>query len=208
VNAAGKPAVGAVDGGVITKPGADRIPTVTVPDAWPAVPPAGGVVPVVGGVVVPPVAPTLAVTVAAVTVCSVVTARPLASVDTNTSDSVPAVVEKLTGAEVNGFPLISRTTVEMVDLPPSAGTRVGFALTTTRPTAAVPTAIFTAPVEPTDAPPDVATIVAVPDAVPARNFTTTRPPDVCADDGWMVPSVVVNVTRVPSCGALPDASIT
>ena len=76
---AGNPALGGVVGGVITSVGAAATPTVTVPEACPAVPPvAGGVVvgrrrrsPVVGAV-----APTLAVTVAVWEVLNVVCARP------------------------------------------------------------------------------------------------------------------------------------
>ena len=75
---AGNPALGGVVGGVITSVGAAATPTVTVPEACPAVPP------VAGGVVVPPppvpvvgaVAPTLAVTVAVWEVLNVVCARP------------------------------------------------------------------------------------------------------------------------------------
>jgi hypothetical protein len=74
---AGNPALGGVVGGVITRVGAAATPTVTAPDACPAVPP------VAGGVVVPPpvpvvgaVAPTLAVTVAVWAVLNVVCARP------------------------------------------------------------------------------------------------------------------------------------
>jgi len=52
-------------------------------------------------------------------------------------------------------------------------------------------------------------ISAVPDALPARNFTTTMPvPSVVACDGWSVPRVVVKMMTVPGCGAVPDASTT
>ena len=85
--------------------------------------------------------------------------------------------------------LASTTFATMVLLPPVARTIVGLAPTEMLPTAADPIAIFTvresvvAVVPPVPvvapvllpAPPDDATIVAVPDAVPARNLTTTRP---------------------------------
>ena len=67
------------------------------------------------------------------------------------------------------------TTALIVVTPPSAGTSVGFALTFTRPTAAVPTRIFKAPVALTEAPPEIAVIVADPEPVPARNLAIARP---------------------------------
>src|SRR5206468_554402 len=100
-------------------------------------------------------------------------------------------------------------TAVIVVVPPSAGTSVGFALTITRPTAAVPTRIFNALAEATDAPPEIAVIVAVPEPVPARNFTIARPlMSVSACDGSIDPSVVVNETVVPCCGGVPDGSMT
>ena len=59
--------------------------------------------------------------------------------------------------------------------PPVDGTVAGLAFTDTRPTAAVPTAILMAPALPVVAPPDMAVIVAMPLAVPAKNLTCTRP---------------------------------
>jgi adenylate cyclase len=92
------------------------------------------------------------------------------------------------------------------------------------PTAAEPIAIFTVresvvevagvPVPPEGvvllpAPPDDATIVAVPDALPARNLTTARPlRSVSASAGRTEPSVVVKMTRVPLCGGVPACSRT
>ena len=71
-------------------------------------------------------------------------------------------------------------------------------MTMTLPTAAVPTRIFKAPVLPTFAPPDIAVIVAVPDAVPALKVTIAWPlMSVSVSAGWIVPSVVVKVTCVP-----------
>ena len=63
-----------------------------------------------GGVVVGGAwAPTFAVTVACWLVANVVIARPLALVVTRAADNVPAVVEKLTGAESRALPLMSKT---------------------------------------------------------------------------------------------------
>src|SRR5204862_4485902 len=127
--------------------------------------------PVAGGVgVAGAVAPTLAVTVACWLVVRTVIARPLSLVVTSDEARFPAVVENETGAAVSGFPLISRTVAVMVVDPPVFGTEAGFALIATLPTEAVPTAIFSAPFEPVDAPPESALIVAVPFARPARNF--------------------------------------
>lgn len=119
---------------------------------------------------------------------------------------MPAVVEKETAAAGSGLPLMSNTAAEITDDPPSAGINVGFALTATRPTAAVPTAIFTALV-PVLAPPELAVIVALPFDAPALNVVTARPlMSVSALAGSIVPSVVVKVTSVPECGGVPLAS--
>ena len=85
---------------------------------------------------------------------------------------------------------------------------MGFAATTTRPTAAVPTAILTAFAPLTEAPPELAVIVAVPLALPALNVTTARPlTSVSISVGSIVPSDVVKITCVPVCGGVPPASI-
>ena len=173
---AGSPAVGAVVGGLIRSVGAPARVTVTVPEAWPAAGVVGVVVvppPLAGGGVVlePPCAPTLAVTVAVVLVVRTVCAAPALSVVTSVAVNVPALVENDTGASTSAFPLMSSTEALIVDEPPSAGTCEGLALTVTRPTAAVPTRIFRPPAVPTLAPPDIAVIVAVPDAPPALNMT-------------------------------------
>src|SRR5471030_3349322 len=73
--AAGNPALGLVVGGVIDSVGPAATPTVTVPEACPAVVPATGVV-VVPQLAGAPCAPTLAVTVAVVDVLRVVCAWP------------------------------------------------------------------------------------------------------------------------------------
>jgi hypothetical protein len=70
---AGNPALGGAVGVVITSVGCARTPTVTVPDAVPAV----GVVPVPVPVPLPAEAPTLAVTVADVDVVSTLVADPV-----------------------------------------------------------------------------------------------------------------------------------
>jgi len=228
VNVAGRPALGGVVGGVITRPGAVATFTFTVPDADPVLVP-----PVVPPPVVPPpvpvpaCTPTLAVTVAVVDVESVDVATPFTSVTLTLGAIVPASVENATVAEGSALPFRSETSAEMIDVPPVAGMSVGFALTTTRPTAARPIAIFTTfvavvvvvvevlvPVEDPlwvvpPAPPEIAVIVAVPFELPAWNATTARPlTSVSASDGTTVPSDVVKITCVPECGGVPDASIT
>jgi hypothetical protein len=66
-----------------------------------------------------------------------------------------------------------------------------------------------APFAPTLEPPDAAVIVAVPEAFPAANFTTTRPLiSVSASNGCTAPSVVVNVMSVPRLGGVPAGSMT
>ena len=94
------------------------------------------------------------------------------------------MVEKLTGAELNGLPLMSRTTAVIVVVPPRAGTRAGLALTLTLPTAAVPMRILIEFVPLADTPPEIAAIVAVPEPALATYFTLTRPlMSVSASDG-------------------------
>jgi hypothetical protein len=192
----------------MTSVGDPAIFTVTLPDVWPDA--AGGVVvpPVAGGVVVvPPCAPTLAVTVAVVEVLSRVVVMPFASVVAAMTSSEPAVVENVTGAAERTLPLMSNTDAWIVEVPPCAGTTVGLALTETRPTAAVPTAIFTAFVPLALAPPEAAVIVAVPFAVPDLNVATARPlMSVPTLAGSIVPSVVVKITWVPECGGVPLGS--
>ena len=144
-------------------------------------------------------------------VASVVFALPVASVLTSDWRTVPASVVNVTGTPGRRFPLALPTVAVMVDEPPFADTVPGLAVTATLPTAAAPIAILTtfavvvAVVVPlggvvvvAPAPPDIAVIVAVPDAVPALNCTMTRPlMSVSACAGCTVPSVVVKVTSVP-----------
>jgi hypothetical protein len=168
---------------------------------------------VAGGVGVVPVlepacAPTATVTVAAVVVLRTAVATPFASVETATCSSVPAVVENATGAELSGLPLMSITVPVIVDEPPDDGSSVGFAPTRTLPTAAVPTATLAAFAPLALAAPELAVMIAVPFAVPARNLTVTRPPLVRASVGSIDPNVVVKITTVPSWGDVPEASRT
>src|SRR5579859_1279034 len=99
---------------------------------------------------------------------------------------------------------MSTTDAVMIDEPPCAGISVGFAVTATRPTAAVPIAIFNALAEDTAEPPDDAVIDAVPFDVPALNVANARPLiSVSISGGSIVPSVVVKITCVPECGGSP-----
>ena len=77
-----------------------------------------------------------------------VVAVPLWSVVTSAADNAPAVVEKVTGVEGSTFPLMSSTLATICVDPPIAETLAGLALSRTRPTAALPTAIFSAPFAP------------------------------------------------------------
>src|SRR3954468_18615191 len=105
VNAAGKPTLGGLVGGVITSVGAFVTTTVTEPDAVPdelGVVGAGALLaelelppPVLGGAW----APTDAVTVACGLVMSTADAMPLASVGTIEEDKLPAVVLNCTGVD-------------------------------------------------------------------------------------------------------------
>jgi hypothetical protein len=141
-----------------------------------------GVVGVVG--VVDPCAPTLAVTVADVDVCRLICAVPVESVGTcDGLRKFPAVVEKVTGTVVSGLPLTSSTLAAIVETPPGASV-TGLALTFTRPTPAEPTRIVTAPFAPTDEPPEIALMLAVPDRAPAENVALAMPLEsVSASDG-------------------------
>src|SRR5512144_3032057 len=116
-------------------------------------------------------------------------AVPLASVGTIAADSVPAVVENWTGVDVSALPLTSSTVAVIADEPPIAGTVLGFAVTATRPTAALPTAIRSALFVPVVAAPEDAVMSAVPLLLPARNVTIARPlTSVSASAGWIAPS--------------------
>ena len=118
-----------------------------------------------------PCAPTLAVTVACWLVVSVVCATPDPSVVTTVAEMDPVVVEKTTGTSGRELPFTSNTLAVMMVEPPRAETVAGFALTRTAPTAAVPTESFSAPAVPVEAPPEKATIEAVPLLPFAMNFT-------------------------------------
>lgn len=178
----GCPAVGVCAGGVMTIVGAAEMLTVIVAEAWPDADGVVGVVgvPVVGGVVVVLPTPTLAVTVATCAVVKVVDATPVASVVTTAALSVPAVVANVTGMPVIRFPLTSNTVAAIVVDPPSAGTVAGVAFATIFWTAAEPTRIFSAPLVPVDAPPEIAVIVAVPE-VELVNVAVARPLESVVD---------------------------
>lgn len=104
---------------------------------------------------------------------------------------------------------MSNTCAVSVLTPPVGGTIVGLAASRTAPTAALPMAILIALLPLALAPPEIAVIVAMPFAPPALKVAVAMPfVSVCTFDGWIVPSVVVNVICVPLCGGWPDASIT
>jgi len=104
---------------------------------------------------------------------------------------------------------VSVTDAVIVEAPPADDSVAGLALTNTAPTAAEPTAIFTAFVPLADTPPEIAVIVAVPDPPLATYVTTTRPVrSVSASDGSSRPRFVVKVILVPLWGGVPAASIT
>jgi hypothetical protein len=174
--------------------------TVTVTDAF------GAAV-----VVVPEedVTPAVAVTFAVLEVVRLVRATPAVSVVDTDDVTVPASVVNVTGTPPSGLPLESLTVADTVDVPPLDGNDSGDALRTMLLTAAAPTAIFTAPVVPADTPPEIAVMVAVPEAPLAENVAEARPlMSVSTSAGWMVPSVVVKLTSVPEWGGVPDGSIT
>src|SRR4051794_26860393 len=182
VNAAGKPTLGAVVGGVITTDGAFVTTTVTEPDAVPDELGVGGAGALLVELELPPPAvlvgawaPTDAVTVACWLVMSTADAMPLASVGTIEEDKLPAVVLNCTGVDASGLPFTSSTVAVIAEAPPIAGTVLGFAVTATRPTAALPTAIRIPLFVPVVAAPDDAVMMAVPLLLPARNVTMARP---------------------------------
>src|SRR4051795_11087967 len=125
VKAAGKPTLGGVVGGVITRDGAFVTTTVTEPDAVPGelgVVGAGALLvelelpppPVLGGAW----APTDAVTVACWLVTRTADAMPLASVETIAADRVPAVVLNCTGVDASALPFTSSTVAVIAEDPP------------------------------------------------------------------------------------------
>src|SRR5262245_54916249 len=133
--------------------------------------------------------PAVAVTLAVLVVVSVATAVPFPLVLTTGGLTVPLSVVNVTGTPLNA----GVTTAVIVDLAPGA-TVAGLALTPMPGTAAAPTAILSAAPLATTAPPELAEIVATPEAVPARNFATARPlMSVSTSVGSIVPSDVMNV---------------
>jgi hypothetical protein len=152
--------------------------------------------PGVAALPLPDATPAEAVTFETLVVVSVVCALPLGSVVTTAALNEPLSAVNETGTPGSTFPFVSRTFAVIVLDPPDDDTVAGLAEAVTPPTAADPIAIFTVfdalvvalVPEPEllvvpPAPPEVAVIVAVPDVVPARKFTMTRPPLVSAWDG-------------------------
>src|SRR5262249_61333113 len=112
----------------------------------------------------------------------------------------PAVVETVTGSVGGGLPLASSAVAVSVVEPPLYGTVAGFALNCTRAVATVPTEIRATPSGVTDPSLQLAAMTAVPDVLPATNVTVAFPCAVGACAGCTDPSVVTNVTMVPSGG--------
>jgi hypothetical protein len=153
--------------------------------------------------------PAVAVTFAVRFVVSVTCALPLASVFATDALSDPLSVVNVTGTDASALAPLSNTCAVIVDDPPDDDTVVGLALTDTPVAAAAPIAILIALVPVTDAPPDDAVIVAVPEVVPALNVAVARPlMSVSTVAGSIVPSVVVKITCVPLCGGVPADSKT
>ena len=119
--------------------------------------------------------PAAAVTFVVFDEIRIVRATPDESVSTTERLRVPASVVKVTGTPGRALPPESTTLAEIVDDPPLAGSDIGDALMTMPLTAAEPIAILSAPSVPAETPPEIAVIVAVPDAPPAMNFTRAWP---------------------------------
>ena len=155
----------------------DATLTLTVTDPVAAV--VAGVVPLAGTET-----PAVAVTFVVLLVVRVTCAVPVESVDTTDALSDPLSALNVTGMPASKLPLESPTFAVIVDVPPLAGTVPGLALTPMLVAAAAPIAIFTTFAAATETPPEIAVIVAVPEIVPARNLTVTRPlMSVSASDG-------------------------
>src|SRR3954464_13064570 len=158
--------------------------------------------------------PAVAVTVVVRLVANVVCAWPFVSVATVLAPRVPeepavaVSTPNVTRTPGRGLPPASITVAVNATRPPLDPSVEGEALNWTPPTAAAPISTLTALAPDTDVPPEIAPIVAVPDVPPATNRATARPEtSVSASAGSMRPRFVVNVTCVPLCGALPEASM-
>ena len=138
---------------------------------------------------VPPVppdddTPVVAVTLAVLFVVSCVVAVPVASVVAMVVENDPLSVEKVTGTPGGGSRSCRAPARRSSTCRRSTSTVLGLALRPTLAAAAAPIAILTAFVPLADTPPEIAVIVAVPEAVPATYFTVTRPlTSVSASDG-------------------------
>jgi len=119
--------------------------------------------------------------------------------------SRPAVVVKVTGTPATRLPFSSVTRATTCTVPPVDGTTLGLAVSTMVEAAAPPiwTSTFSEIGSPESAP-----TVARPERFPAFSLTRTLPFSVRASRGETVPSVVVNVTSVPFCTAVPLCSMT
>ncbi len=183
--------------------------TVTVEDEGEVVVVVPLPLPLLGGVVVVVVTPAVAVTFAVRFVDSTLVAIPCEFVLDTLSLIDPASVVKVTGIKASALPPASVTFALIVELPPRDDTTAGLALATTAVTAADPTAILIAFAAATEAPPEVAMIVAIPDEFPALKRVVARPfTSVCTSAGSTIPRFVENVMWVPLCGGVPAASST
>ena len=107
---------------------------------------------------------------------------------------------KATGTPATRLPVSSVTNATICTVSPVDGTTLGLAVTTMVEAAAPP--IWTSTLSEM-ASPERAPTVARPDRRPAFSLTRTFPFSVRASRGEIVPSVVVNVTSVPFCTAMP-----
>ena len=119
--------------------------------------------------------PAVAVTLAVLFVVICVVAVPVPSVFAIDALRLPLSVVKVTGTPGSRLPLESKTFAVSVDVPPLAETVPGDALTPMFAAAAAPIAILIALVPLAETPPEMAVIVAVPEPVPAVNFTVALP---------------------------------
>src|SRR5262249_8531277 len=117
-------------------------------------------------------APDSAVIVASAVLVSVVRAKPAWSVFVVVGDNVPAVVLNAAGMPGRAVPGSSSTRATTSTLPPVEGRVCGFAVRMIRLAAAEPTSRVRAADE---APPEWATMLAVPLASPEMNLTRTSP---------------------------------
>ena len=99
-----------------------------------------------------------------------------------------------------GLPVTSSTRAVIVTVPPLAGTLDGEAITEMRSAAAAPILTWSV----SEALPEKAVIVAVPERPSANKVTVARPLTVRASTGSILPSDVVKVTSVPLWTGVPE----